>query len=127
MSIKFQILPRKNPQDLNTPAKYYAAVKTDGVVELDELAELISDQCTVTEADCYAVLVSLEKNISRELSKGRIVRMGKMGSFQISISSNGMNAVNEVSSESITNTRILFRPGQKFKQMLTKLKFKKAA
>jgi hypothetical protein len=38
-----------------------------------------------------------------------------------------MNAVNEVSSESITNSRILFRPGQKFKQMLTKLKFKKAA
>ena len=89
MSVKYKVLPRKNPQDLLAPEKFYAAAIADGETDLDKLAEQISYQCTVTESDCYAVLLSLERNIISELEQGRIVKLGRLGNFQIGVSSQG--------------------------------------
>ena len=41
MSITYKTLPRKNPRDLAAPEKYYAAVKTNGSVDFETLAEAI--------------------------------------------------------------------------------------
>jgi predicted histone-like DNA-binding protein len=126
MAIKYRVLPRKNPQDITAPEKYYAAAIADGAVDLDRLAELISYQCTVTETDCYAVLLSLEHNIIGELGQGRIVKLGRLGNFQVGISSSGSETAAAVSSTSITKSRILFRPGKKLRNMLNGVSFKKA-
>lgn len=126
MAIKYKVLPRRNPQDITAPEKFYAAAIADGDVDLDRLAELISYQCTVTASDCYAVLLSLEHNIVGELGQGRIVRLGRLGNFQVGISSEGQDFEMDVNSNSITKSRILFRPGKKLRTMLNDLSFKKA-
>ena len=126
MPIKFKTQSRKNPQDLTAPEKYYAAAVADGNVDLDRLAELISYQCTVTETDCYAVLMALEHNIIGELKQGRIVKLGRLGNFQVGISSTGSDTAAEVSATSISTRRILFRPGKKLRTMLDGVSFKKA-
>lgn len=126
MPIKFKTQSRKNPQDLTAPEKYYAAAVADGNVDLDRLAELISYQCTVTETDCYAVLLALEHNIIGELGQGRIVKLGRLGNFQVGISSKGSDTAAEVSATAITKSRILFRPGKKLRSMLDGVSFKKA-
>lgn len=126
MSVKFKVLPRKNPQDLLAPEKFYAAAIADGAVDLDKLAELISYQCTVTESDCYAVLLSLEHNIISELGAGRIVKLGRLGNFQVGLSSEGKDSAAEVSARSITKNRILFRPGKKLRHLLSTISYRKA-
>jgi predicted histone-like DNA-binding protein len=126
MAIKFKTQSRKNPQDLTAPEKFYAAAIADGNVDLDRLAELISYQCTVTETDCYAVLLALEHNIIGELGQGRIVKLGRLGNFQVGISSKGSDTAAEVSATTITKSRILFRPGKKLRSMLNDVSFKKA-
>lgn len=126
MSIKYKVLPRKNPQDLLAPEKFYAAAIADGETDLEKLSELISYQCTVTESDCYAVLMSLEHNIISELREGRIVKLGRLGNFQVGISSEGKVTANEVSSSAVTKTRILFRPGKRLRSLLNDLSFRKA-
>ena len=127
MAITFKKLPRKNPQDLVAPEKYYAAVVADGSVNFEILAEMISEQSELSETDCLAVLNILETNIVRELSQGRIVRLGKLGNFQISISSKGYDTPEEVSAQSITKGRVLFRPAAKLRKLLKDLKFREAA
>ena len=126
MAIKFKTQSRKNPQDLTAPEKFYAAAIADGDVDLDRLAELISYQCTVTETDCYAVLLALEHNIIGELGQGRIVKLGRLGNFQVGISSKGSDTAAEVAASAITKSRILFRPGKKLRSMLNDVSFKKA-
>jgi predicted histone-like DNA-binding protein len=126
MAIKYKVLPRKNPQDVMAPEKFYAAAIADGDVDLDRLAELISYQCTVTATDCYAVLLSLEHNIIGELEQGRIVKLGRLGNFQVGLSSEGKETPNEVSIAAITKSRILFRPGKKMRGMLKTLSYRKA-
>jgi predicted histone-like DNA-binding protein len=108
------------------PEKFYAAAIADGDVDLDRLAELISYQCTVTASDCYAVLLSLEHNIIGELGQGRIVKLGRLGNFQVGISSEGKEMASEVSAAAIKKSRILFRPGKKLRSMLNELSFRKA-
>jgi predicted histone-like DNA-binding protein len=125
MAIKFKVLPRKNPLDITAPEKFYAAAIADGDVDLDRLAELISYQCTVTETDCYAVLLALEHNIIGELGQGRIVKLGRLGNFQVGISSKGSDTAAEVSATAIRKSRILFRPGKKMRTMLDGVTFKK--
>ncbi len=127
MSIKYKTLPRKNPQDLAAPEKYYAAVKPNGSVDFETLAEMISEQCTVTDTDCLAVLNVLEKNIVRELKQGRIVRLGKLGNFQVSLSSEGFDTPEEVTAEAVKKSRILFRPAKKMRALLKNLSFSKAS
>ena len=127
MSIKYKVLPRKNPRDIAAPEKFYAAAIADGETDLDKLAEQISYQCTVTESDCYAVLLSLERNIISELEQGRIVKLGRLGNFQIGVSSQGKDTAAEVTSGAIVKTRILFRPGKRLRSLLKDLSFRKAS
>lgn len=126
MSIKHKILPRKNPQDLVAPEKFYATAVSNGETDMEALAEMIAYQSTLTDTDCYAVLRALERNIVQELSQGRIVRLDTLGNFQISLSAEGQNSPEEVSANNIIKSRILFRPGKKLRQLLTNLSFQKA-
>ena len=127
MAISYKIIERINPQNVTAPKKYYAAVKTNGSIDFESLAALISEQCTVTETDCLAVLNVLEQNIERELGQGRIVRLGKLGNFQVSLSSEGFDTSAEVSAAGIIGSRIIFRPARKLRKLLKNLTYSKAS
>lgn len=127
MAIAYKIVQRRNPQDFTAPEKYYAAVAPNGHIDFESLAELISEQCTVTDTDCLAVLNVLEKNIVRELKEGRIVRLGKLGNFQVSLSSQGFDTAEEVTADAVTKGRILFRPAKKMRNLLQNLTFSKSS
>ncbi|MBL7559529.1 HU family DNA-binding protein [Olleya sp. YSTF-M6] len=127
MSIKFKAQAKRNPQDITLPEKYYAAAIADGEVDLDILAEQIAYECTVTESDCHAVLLSLERNIIHSLKQGRIVKLGRLGNFQVGLSSSGVDTIEAVNASLITKARILFRPGKRLRQLLTGLTYKKAS
>ena len=127
MSVKFKSVARRNPQDQTLPEKYYATAIADGEVDLDTLAEQIAYECTVTESDCYAVLLALVRNVSVELERGRIVKLGKLGNFQVGISSQGMDTEAEVNTYAITKSRILFRPSKRLRGLLAGLSYRKAS
>lgn len=127
MPIKFNVVSKKNPQDLTAPEKYYANAIGDGEEGIEKLAKLISQNCTVTEADCLAVLASLERQMMNQLEDGRIVRLEKIGTFQIGISSKGLETQEEVTSSAITKTRLRFRPSKTLRTFLKTLSFNKAA
>ncbi len=125
MSVKFKSVSRKNPSDLTAAPKYYARAIGDGEMTLDDLAVMIADQNTVTEADCYAVLISLEKNIITALGQGRIVKLGRLGSFQLSVNSEGFATAAEVTSSAIKKTHVLFRPAKRMRDFFNNVVYKK--
>lgn len=106
--------------------KFYATAVSSGEVILKELIRQIEMISTVSGADVYAVIYSLLKVIIRELSKGKIVRLGDFGSFRISISSEGHDTKEEVSARSVKKARIIFTPGKAFQDMLNNLTFEMA-
>ncbi|MGB5242166.1 MAG: HU family DNA-binding protein [Lutimonas sp.] len=123
--LKVKFLKRRDPRDIASPEKYYLTTVSKGSINLKELAERIAYQSTLTPGDCYNVLSSLEKNIIVELKMGNIVRLGELGTFRVSISSEGKDTSEELTVGAIKKARILFRPAQGLRDMLRNLVFRK--
>jgi predicted histone-like DNA-binding protein len=121
--VKLVSVERPNPQDRVAANKFYAQAIATGTTDLERLAYLVSHQSTVREADCYAVLLSLLHNINDELNQGKIVKLDKLGSFQIGVRSEGTVTEEEVSATSVKKAHINFRPDKRMRNMLTNVEF----
>ncbi len=106
--------------------KYYAIASNTGRTKLEGLTKDIERTSTVSGADIRAVLYALFETIPNHLEAGNIVDCGDIGSFKISISSAGEDSEKDVDAHSITGSKIAFYPGKKFKEVLTRLTYKKA-
>jgi nucleoid DNA-binding protein len=71
------------------------------------------------------VVIGLVNEITTALEQGNIVRLGHLGSFQISVQSTASTTPEEVDKSKIKRSSIVFRPGKKLKLMLKNLVFKK--
>ena len=125
MAVKYNVIQKAYPGDPTGPKKFYANSIGDGEVSLRNLSKEIAQTSSISESDVYATLIDLAKMLSKHLSDGKIVRLGDFGSFQISISSEGMDAMNKVNSSSIKSAKILFRPGLDLRDTLATLKYEK--
>ncbi len=63
--------------------------------------------------------------ITDDLANGLIVRIGDLGSLRLSLSSEGFANEVDVTAKAIKNSKILFTPGTKLKDMQKTLKFEK--
>ena len=127
MPINFKSVERGEPGVAGGGRKkFYATAVSNGEAGLDEFTSLIERTSTVNGADILAVLYSFVENMMFELGKGNIVRLGDMGSFRVSISSESHEKEEDVKASSIKNARILFTPGKKLKKQLKSLEYKKA-
>ena len=89
------------------------------------MAERIQSTCTVTKADVYAVLVSLEDVVKDAIQNGEIVRLGELCTLQVGLSGKGTLTEEEYEDTLIKKARINFRPGPVLAGALTSLKFTK--
>jgi len=123
MAITITPIGKTNPTQPESEMLYYPKATKTGIIDLDGLSKKISHDTTVTQADCYAVIISLVNAVSQELEDGKIVRVGHLGSFQISVKGTGSATPEEVSPKNVKSASIIFRPAKDFKNMLSKLKF----
>ena len=106
-----------------TSDKFYADGISKEETVIESIAKTNTYQSTLTDTDCYTVLQSLEHNIISELDQFRIVKLGSLGNFQVSISSDGNPKVEDVTASDISKSRILFRPGKKLRTLLGNLSY----
>lgn len=125
MAILFNASGKTNPTQTTAPMLYYPRAIHQSEIDLEALCEQISQSTTLTEADCQAVVYALVQSISTELGQGKIVRLGHLGSFQISIKGTPSQTPDAVHSKDITSASITYRPGKRFKAMLKKLEYLK--
>ena len=126
-SVTYSVVPRINPRDKEAAPKFYAQAQARGDVNIREMATRIQGSCTVTKADVYAVLVALEDVIVEALQNGEIVRLGELGTFQVSLSGKGAVTSEDYDASFIKKARINFRPGLTLAGMLDSLSFSKVA
>ena len=124
-TVNYTVVPKINPRDRESEAKFYGNVKSSGDINIREMAERIQGSCTVTKADVYAVLVALEDVIAESIQKGEIVRLMDIGTFRVGISTKGALKEEEFSESLIKKTRILFRPGSVLQNALAQINFTK--
>ncbi|MDO4782484.1 MAG: DNA-binding domain-containing protein [Capnocytophaga felis] len=126
MSVKYNIVERKNLLDKEAQPKFYASAKADGEISFRALAkEIATGSSTVSDTDVLAVLNDLTKVLVKHLSEGRIVRLGDFGSFRITISSEGAETAEKFNPALIKSNKIQFTPGVDLKEMQRVIKYEK--
>jgi predicted histone-like DNA-binding protein len=126
MAITYVLTQKGNPGDPKAPKKFYAHAKSQEEFTLRKLSKEIAEGgSTVSDSDVLAVLKDLTKVLKRHLANGEIVRFGNFGSFQIAISSDGVEAAEKFNVSLIKGSKVVFRPGVDLKETLATLKYEK--
>ena len=126
-SVTYSVVPRFKPGEKNDPPKYYAQAQARGDVNIREMAERIQSTCTVTKADVYAVLVSLEDVVKDAIQNGEIVRLGDLCTLQVGLSGKGALTEEEFADSLIKKARINFRPGSALMNAVSGLTFQRVS
>ena len=100
-------------------------VKAQRKTDLDTLAKLIARESTVSRTDVYSVLLALLDTIVLELSEGRSVDLIKLGSFGITVKSNGELTADLVTGHMVKGAKVVYRPGKEVRTMIQNLQFEK--
>src|SRR5690606_31554107 len=94
-------------------------------VILKELSDEVAEKSSLTRGDCYNVIQNFLSSMRKALNKGDIVKLDDLGTFRVTLSSEGVATPEELSSDNITKARIRFRPDEELEGMLATLKFAK--
>ena len=124
-AVTYSVVSRKNPHNQDAPTMYYAHAQARGEADIRTLSDRIELMCTVTRADVMAVLVAVETVIKDCLANGEIVRLGDLGSLQMSLSSSGVPTKKDFNASLIRKARILFRPGETLSAMKNNLRYER--
>ncbi len=94
-------------------------------MDFKKLATLISLATTVSKTDVVAVLDALETYMNLELNSGGNLHLGNFGNFRLSSHSEGVENEEDVTSQIIKNSSIVFTPGKSMEKMLKNLEYVK--
>jgi predicted histone-like DNA-binding protein len=127
MPVKFNIVERGNPGNLQAPKKFYPSIQSSGRVTQREMAEMAAQRSTLSTMDMMAAIESFLAIIPEQLAKGNIVELGDFGSFWLRTESEGAATAEEVRSNQINSILPRFNPGREFKHVLDGIEFVKGA
>ena len=124
MAIFYQVKQVKNPKDSSATPRYYARVKSVGVVDETELVERISTRTGVSEGIVASVLRDSMNEVVDLVTLGYRVKLPALANIYTTLSSEGEETAKEVSSDSVKRVNIRLYPSVSFKtKVSTRSKF----
>lgn len=126
MSIKYKIIPRKNPRDLEGPVKFYAIPVHGKTYNLKELAkELAARSTTASEGDTYSVLIGMRDLMKEHIERSERVLIDSIGTFDASLSSEGSEEEDKFHQGLIKGGKLRFQADAEMKDFVKSLRFEK--
>ena len=91
----------------------------------EELCDDIAETCTLTSADVKACLDRMTWALAKNLQAGRIVQLGELGNFRMTIGSRGTITKEEFDASLIRKPKVTFYPGKRIQTARTETKFER--
>ena len=116
--IRYKVISRKNPQ--TGERKFYGTATEVLPVDLNTVANEISNTCTLTAHNIKAGMSALEETVYNHLLQGQSVRFGDLGSFHARISSKAAATTEAFEqAEHIRGILVRFTPSSKMRYSLS--------
>lgn len=123
--LTYKLIERGNPRDIEAPKKFYATHVNKGKKSLKDISVDIEDRSSLSRGDISNVLDNLVDQIPKYLLDGQSVQLGDLGTFRLSLSSDGVDTPEVFNTGMIKNLKIIFTPGTMLKDELTKASYSK--
>ncbi|WP_320113679.1 HU family DNA-binding protein [Draconibacterium orientale] len=124
--LKYKLIEKANPRDLTAPKKFYASHVSSGRKTIKNISRDIEDKSSLSRGDISNVLDNLVDQIPKYLLDGQTVSLGDLGSFRLTLSSEGAEQEKNFKSNMIKNVKIIFTPGKMLKEEVAKARFDKS-
>ena len=122
--IDYSVYMMRNPLKPELPEKAYAKNQVSEIWQLERFAKHIADHNGVySRGTVKGVLSDSCECLVEQLLDGKKVELGELGTFGISLSSEGAPSVKEFSAKNIKAVNILFAPGPDFENLINRAEF----
>ena len=128
MPLKYKLIQKRNPQDKDAPTKTYALAVHEDTFNLKQIAREVAGRSTTASAgDVFAVIIELIAVIKEHLERSDRVVIDGIGSFELSLKSEGAESEEKFYATLIQLVRMLYKPDMEMKDFLNTIKLEKVA
>lgn len=126
MSYSYKVNKRKfRTKDGVEHVKYYACAKRGKLVSSKELAQEISQRCSLTAGDIYGSLSALSDVIKNHLLLGNSIKLDGIGTISLSITSEPSDEEDKVNARTIKVGKICFKADRELNEDVRAVSFVK--
>ena len=120
MALNYEVKKRVFGFDKTKTEKYVAQLKTLGMVEFGDLCDEVTKVGMAPRGVVKMVLDGLIDTLNMKTNKGFSVQLGDFGCFRPGLNAKSQDKEEDVKSDTVYRRKIIFTPGQQFKEMLTR-------
>ena len=120
MALNYEVKKRVFGFDKTKTEKYVAQLKTLGMVEYGDLCDEVTKVGMAPRGVVKMVLDGLIDTLNMNINKGFSVQLGDFGCFRPGLNAKSQDKEEDVKSDTVYRRKIIFTPGQQFKEMLTR-------
>ena len=120
MALNYEVKKRVFGFDKTKTEKYVAQLKTLGMVEFGDLCDEVTKVGMAPRGVVKMVLDGLIDTLNMNINKGFSVQLGDFGCFRPGLNAKSQDKEEDVKSDTVYRRKIIFTPGQQFKEMLTR-------
>ncbi len=117
----YRLVQKANPLDQEHKQRYATSVNA-GKIDTRMIAKTLSQKSSLTTGDVMNVLENLMEEIPRWLGQGYSVSLWELGTFRLSLSSQGVKEQKEFNTRTIKK-KVVFLPSKSFKSELKTIPF----
>lgn len=121
--IYYNKVQRRNPQAPEAPKKWFPAIKSRMQVSERDLIEEIADEVTLNPKEADMAIYQLFKVAIRALTDGKTVKLGDLGTFYLTITSDGVETREKVTAQQVKSVKVRFMPSLKLREAIAKATF----
>ena len=122
--INYSVYMLPNTIDESKPAKAYAKNQVSEIWTLEKFSKHIADHNGVySRGTVKGVISDMCECLVEQLLDGVKIQMGELGTFGISISSEGADSIEKFTAKNIKAVNILFAPGADFENLINRAEF----
>ncbi|MDH6359167.1 HU family DNA-binding protein [Parabacteroides sp. PF5-9] len=102
---------------------FFAAKTAGTTIDTNDLCKRISEKCSVSGSDVKGVIEALINEFELELLSGNRIRMGELGLFEASITSEVVTETEALKPKKVRIKTVTFLPSPRLKSMMGKANF----
>ena len=126
MSYSYKVNKRKfRTKDGVEHVKYYACAKRGKLVSSKELAQEISQRCSLTAGDIYGSLSALSDVLKNHLLLGNSIKLDGIGTISLSITSEPSDEEDTVNARTLKVGKICFKADRELNEDVKNVSFVK--
>jgi predicted histone-like DNA-binding protein len=123
MALLFNKIERGNPSNPEAPKMWYPILKSMKLVKEREIAKKLAEETTLNPKEAEMAISQLKKVVIGLLLEGHTVQLGELGSFRLTITSEGSKTEQEVTANKIKKVNVRFTASEELRTAMGKATF----